>query len=83
MNNESNLVLELWELVRDQLPSARRHDVAVGLFRAVAEYGFEARDLEDLLDEEPLLARAYREVFEDDESEDDDIDYEALDDDDE
>lgn len=73
MNNESNLVLEIWELVRDQLPAARRVDIASGVLRAFVEFGMEQGDLGDLVDEDPYLARAFYEVFEDEIEEADDF----------
>lgn len=82
MTNESSMVLEIWDLVRDHLPPGRRHDVAVGILRAAVEYGFEVRDLADLVDEDAILGRALRDAF-DDEDVEDDIDYESLDDDEE
>lgn len=83
MTNESNLVFQVWELVRDQLPAARRYDVAVGMFRSFAEYGFEKRELQDILDEDPSLTRAFNDAFDDEDEDDEDYDYESIDDDEE
>ncbi|RYD67163.1 MAG: hypothetical protein EOP83_03400 [Verrucomicrobiaceae bacterium] len=63
MKNESKLVLEIWELVRDQLTPAKRLDTAIALLQSMESYGFEERDLHDVLDEDPYLTRAFREVF--------------------
>jgi hypothetical protein len=73
MKSESNLVMEIWEMFRDYVPHSRRTDTALGLLRAFEEYGFEADDLADVLDEDDSLTAAYRECFdiEDDEAEDD------------
>ena len=74
MKNESNLALEIWEMVRDHLPAAKRLDTAIGILRALEEYGMEARDLQDVVDEEPYLSRAYREIF-DAENEEEEAEY--------
>lgn len=66
MNKESTLAIEIWEIVRDNLPTVRRLDTAVGLLKALEDYGFDARDLQDVIDEEPYLTRAYRDVFDED-----------------
>jgi hypothetical protein len=60
MNSESRFIVEIWELVRDQLPTSKRQDIASGLIRSAVDYGFDPRDLNDLLDEDPTLARAVR-----------------------
>jgi hypothetical protein len=71
VNSESSLVLELWELVRDGIPSARRADLALSMLRSFEEFGFEAKDLADLLDEDDHLTAAYRALFGHDGDEDD------------
>lgn len=67
MKNESNLVLEIWDMVRDHIPVAKRLEHAISIVRAFEEYGMDARDLADVVDEEPYLTRAYREVFDQEE----------------
>lgn len=63
MKSESNLVMEIWELVRDYVPASRRTDTALSILRAFEEYGMEADDLADILDEDDSLTAAYRECF--------------------
>lgn len=63
MKSESQLVIELWDLVRDQIQPARRLETATSFLRAFEEFGMDERDLQDVLDEDPYLTRAYREVF--------------------
>lgn len=63
MKSESNLVFEVWDLVRDSIPPARRNDVAITMLRHFEEYGFEADDLHDILDEDDNLTVAFRMVF--------------------
>lgn len=76
MTSENTLVLEIWELVRDQLPAARRLETAAALLRAFEEYGFDERDLSEIVEEDAYLAKAYYEVFDvDQEDEDDDKEY--------
>lgn len=76
MKSESNLVIEVWEQVRDYLPANRRHDAAVGILRAFTEYGFEQDDLSDIIDEDDILTAAYNDFF--DVREDDDEEGDAF-----
>jgi hypothetical protein len=75
MNSECQLVLEIWELVRDHVAPARRLEIAAGLLRAVAEYGFEAKDLYDIIDEDSMLAKAFAETFDEEIDEEDEENF--------
>jgi hypothetical protein len=71
MSNEATLVLDVWEAVRDHIPHPKRAVIAQDILTAFEEYGFEASDISTIVDEDPSLADAFREVFPDeDESED-------------
>lgn len=72
MKSESNLAMEVWELMRDYIPPARRGDTAITLLRSLEEFGFGSDDLTDILDEDDHLTAAYRVVFGGDE---DDFNY--------
>ncbi len=63
IKSESNLVIEIWEQVRDSLPAARRTEIAGGIIRAFIDFGFEQEDLHDIIDEDDNLTAAYNEVF--------------------
>lgn len=63
MPNEVELVLAVWESVRDHLPHARRADIAKDLLFAFAEFGFEPAELAPIADEDPDLGNAFDEVF--------------------
>lgn len=63
MSAEVQLVIDVWEAVRDHLPPNRRVEAAFGIMRALAEYGLEAADLGDVEDEDADLAEAFGEVF--------------------
>jgi hypothetical protein len=69
MKSESKLFVELWEIVRDQLPAARRADTAFSMLQAFEEHGYDSRDLADIVDEDPVLARAFNTVFDEGEEE--------------
>lgn len=69
MNAEARLIMEVWELVRDQIPNAKRLDVASGLLYAFEEYGFDARDIQEIVDEDTHLAKAFRDLFDAEEEE--------------
>ncbi len=64
MSSEAELVIDIWENIRDHLPASKRFDFARDLIYAFAEYGFSAVDLADIVDEDPDLCAAYENVFE-------------------
>lgn len=63
MKSEANLVVEVWTLIREHVPPARRSELAISFLRQFEEYGFEQDDLSDILDEDDNLTNAYRMVF--------------------
>ena len=63
MKREANLVLTIWDEVRDHIAPAKRADVALTLLRCFEEFGFDERDLADISDEDAILARAYALAF--------------------
>lgn len=63
MSNEVELVVALWELVRDYLPAAKRPEIATDILRAFEGYGFDDKELYGVEEEDRDLARAYEEVF--------------------
>lgn len=71
MNSESKVVAEIWDLVRDSLPSSRRLEIAIAILRSFEEYGFDSRDMQDILDEDVYLSRAFADLYGDDEEDED------------
>jgi hypothetical protein len=63
IKSEANLVVEIWEHVRDSLPAGRRLEIAVGMLRSFVEFGFEKEDVADIIDEDDILSNAFNEVF--------------------
>ncbi len=57
MDNETKLLLEIWQNVRDIIPSSRREDSALMMLRAFEEYGFDI-DTADLEGEDEYLDTA-------------------------
>ena len=41
MDNETKLLLEIWQNFRDVIPTARRDDSALALLKSFEEYGFD------------------------------------------
>ena len=70
MRSESNLVYELWEIMREHVPAPRRVDTAMSLIRSFIDFGFEKEDFADATEECEVLRSAYNLVFEADEDED-------------
>ena len=72
MSSESQLILDVWEIVRDHVPHTKRAAIAEDLLYAFVEYGFERSDCASITDEDPDLSSAFDEVFDeldDDEAE--------------
>jgi hypothetical protein len=76
MTKESRLVISLWEVIRDLIPAAKRQEVASAIIREFEDVGYDERELQDLIDEDVYLTRAYREVFDVEEEDDNDGDEE-------
>ena len=74
MNSESKAIAEIWDLVRDNIPSSRRLEIAIAMLRSFEEYGFDSRDMQDILDEDVYLSRAFADLYGDDEEEEDEED---------
>ena len=74
MNSESKVIAEIWDLVRDHIPSSRRLEIAIAILRSFEEYGFDSRDMQDILDEDVYLSRAFADLYGDDEEEEDEED---------
>ncbi len=70
MNSESKVIAEIWDLVRDSIPSARRLEIAIAILRSFEEFGFDDRDMQDIFDEDVYLSRAYADLYGDDKEED-------------
>jgi hypothetical protein len=72
MNSESKVVAELWDLVRDHIPASRRLEIAISFLQKFEEYGFDPRDMQDIIDEDVYLRRAFVDLFEDEEENEED-----------
>lgn len=71
MKHESHLITELWELVRDHIPTSQKLDTAIQFLRTFEEHGVDSSDMADIIDEDRYLARAYDDLYgEDEENED-------------
>lgn len=63
MSSEAELVIRLWETVRDSVSHNKRTELATDILYAFAEFGFEASDLASVADEDPDLEEAFAEVY--------------------
>jgi len=70
MTNDSKLLLDLWESVRDLLPANKRDNAILTFLRLFEEYGFEISET-DLEGEDNYLDDAL-EIYKDDLLEEDD-----------
>lgn len=69
MSSEAQVILDVWEAVRDHIPHAKRSPIAQDILYAFEEYGFDGPDCASIIDEDPDLAMAFNEVFADDDEE--------------
>jgi hypothetical protein len=69
MSSEAQVILDIWEAVRDHLPHSKRAAIAQDILLAFGEYGFEPTDCASIMDEDPDLASAFHEVFTDEDDE--------------
>ncbi len=76
MRSESNLVYEIWEILREHIPAAKRADAAVSLIKNFSDFGFEKEDFADAVEECEVLRTAHTFVYSHDEDEEPDYDYE-------
>jgi hypothetical protein len=74
MNSEVQLIVEIWDLMRDTVLPARRLETAIQVLRAFEEYGFEPETLKDVMDEDRYLQRAYEDLYDETEDEQSDDD---------
>lgn len=70
MAAEAQLLVDIWDAVRDVVPAGRRPDLAEAVVRAFANYGCEPADLHDVEDD-PDLTQACQVVFDEDTAADD------------
>lgn len=75
MKIESSLIIEIWDHVRDQIQPGRRLETALSIIRSCEEYGLDERDLQDVVDTDVYLTRAYYDVFEIEEDNNNDDEY--------
>lgn len=75
MDNETKLVAELWDYLRDALPASRRQEAAIQILRIFRENSFEVEE-EELEGEDEYLDEALAVFLEDDDDpHDPDWDY--------
>ncbi len=63
MSREAQVVVEIWDVVRDFIPVGKRADIAETIVRAFADYGFEEHELAEIVDEDNDLSDAFESVF--------------------
>lgn len=78
MNAECDMVHQIWETVKDSLPSSKRAEISLSLVKVFEEYGLDHRQLNGLLDDDVdiHLVRAYESVYGDDTDDEEEYDYE-------
>ena len=74
MSSEAELVIGVWEAIRDHVSHSKRGDIARDLLYAFADFGFEPTEMASIVDEDPDLRDAFDEVFPPPEDEEEEVD---------
>lgn len=77
MKHESQLISELWELVRDHIPTSQKLDTAIQFLRTFEDHGTDSADMADIVDEDRYLARAYDDLYGEEAEEESEIEEEV------
>lgn len=70
-DSDNTLIVEIWEVVRDVVPAAKREDAALRFLKIFEDNGF---DIEDIEGEDPILDEALNLIKDEDEEEIDELD---------
>ena len=60
MRDDNDIIVEVWEVIRDVVPAAKREDAALRLLKVFEENGFDINEIEGedtILDEALTLLR--------------------------
>ena len=63
MTNEVEVFLELWDAVRDYIPSKERDVVAETFLTTIVQFGTDHKELEIIADEDRNLHNAYQSLW--------------------
>lgn len=69
MNSDSELILELWYLMKDLVSTSEKSDYATKLLTIFEDYGFDPSELKDLEGEDKDIDEALRSLYGEYESE--------------
>lgn len=69
-NNDNAVIVEVWEVIRDVVPAAKREDAALRFLKVFEDNGF---DIEDIEGEDSILDEALN-LIRDDDDEDEEVD---------
>lgn len=75
MNSESELLITIWDSVKQYVPSRQQQDVALILFKALEEFGIEGRDLGAGAEEDDVLQKTYNDLYNHEDEDEDDNDF--------
>ncbi len=66
ISNEAQLVIEVWDYVKEFMPAKRRQEIAASILKSFENYGFDPSDMKDIMyeEDEAVLAKAYQELYE-------------------
>lgn len=79
MKRESRLAIELWDMLREHVPTGKRREAALTLLTALQDYGMERDELCDVVDDDVHLIYAFYDLFGEEDEDKDDSDIEQDD----
>ena len=71
MTMDAAIVLDVWELMTDFVPSSKKEDTAIKFMLLFENYGFDKRDFETIRGEDTHIDAAMDNIYSDDVEEDD------------
>lgn len=72
MSSEAEMVIEIWENIKESVKNSDKKDVATSIIQAMLNYGFEYKELAHIEDEDEMLGEILRHLCDIEPEEDDD-----------
>ncbi len=63
MNGESELIINIWDKIKDYIPASKRGDMALSILKNFEEFGFDRNEMRFVGEEDKYLAKAYEDLY--------------------
>lgn len=71
MTIENSLIIDLWGVVKDSIPTKDREEAAYQFLTVFCDYGCDYASLKDIMGDDDILDRALREIRDEEDDDDD------------